>query len=157
MKTSSKPSAKKTVKKPANKLTNYFPTRTNFQGFPLSKCRFDETVGAAVFVPDNYGRNLWRENKTCSCCYLKPCITLEYLDQIIKKAFTEHKKRKEAIEAGKTGRQTSGGFVIEKTKTFVKQLLRKHFGKDHVNRMEVLPGCVIAEVYSYTVEWYEDD
>lgn len=144
----------KATKKPVNKMTKYFCRKTNFQGFCLSKCSYESSIKDYVFVPKNYGVNAWRDNKICSSCMLKPCIMLEYLDEVIIEGRKNHKARELAILAGKKGRETCPLNAIEKTKTYVKHLLRKHFGRKYVSELATIPPCIAAEVDTYTPEWY---
>lgn len=67
---------------------NAYPDRKNKQGYPLNQCRFEPDVKDFVFVPMNYGNNTMFDysvkTKFCKHCMLRPCITVEYNDEVSK-------------------------------------------------------------------------
>lgn len=79
-------------KDPQQKMETYFPVtkskavkvEKNFQGFPLTECRYEEEVGKMVYCPPRYGveqeedegtkDNKNKEEDLCHHCLLRPCI-----------------------------------------------------------------------------------
>jgi hypothetical protein len=66
-------------------------------------CRYEETIRDYIFPPKNYGRlSVHRQpHRFCNDCKLKPCITIEHLDEIATLQFEEHRMHDKAREAGK--------------------------------------------------------
>ena len=95
---------KKRKKKPL-KMTSFFAAATNFQGFPMLRCRYEPSIGDHVFVPEDYGGlsklSPWRDQSFCSSCNLKPCIMVEHQSDISAAAVDEHFKQEMAEQEGK--------------------------------------------------------
>jgi hypothetical protein len=74
-------------KNPQQKLEKYFEvkkktrtnqvTKKNFQGFPLSQCRYKEEIGQYIYCPPCYTQKNKKgsvEQDLCRECLLRPCI-----------------------------------------------------------------------------------
>jgi hypothetical protein len=98
---------KKTTKKKPQTLKKFFPTLKNWQGFDMHLCRYEESIRDYIFLPQNYGQlsRHRQPHQFCNDCKLKPCITIEHLDEICKLQFEEHRLHDEAREAGKKVRE----------------------------------------------------
>jgi hypothetical protein len=130
--------SRKKAPKP-NSVKSYFSSKTNFQGFCLSKCRYKKSIDSKVFCPRNYGsiaRANFREMEFCKHCLLTPCITVEHLYDIHSKKF-----------------ELSYGSIIpddkiaDKLERFMVSLLRKYFGSQYIKDFGT-PPCVLEEVVS---------
>jgi hypothetical protein len=89
-----KPIPEKKEKKPQKMMEQYFPIvkakapqpppmEVNFQGFPLSQCRFAPDIGTFVYCPPAYGGGQRRrERRVCPDCYLSPRIVEEKNEEI---------------------------------------------------------------------------
>ena len=136
---------KKKRKKKAPGVKSFFQTKKNFQGFDRHLCQYEDSIKDYVFVPKNYGeRSQFRDNKYCTSCQLKPCIMIEHMDDIVPQATSElfPRKRSEVAVAGRM-------------ENYVKKLLVKYFGRDHVKRVGT-PNCVIEETNSFTHDWLDE-
>ncbi len=75
-------------KNPQQKMERYFPVtkpkvprvEKNFQGYPITECRYEEEVEKHVYRPCNYYKQLAAKGKKqeeaplCTRCFLRPCI-----------------------------------------------------------------------------------
>ena len=71
---------------PITKPKRVFPEK-NFQGFPLSECRYVEDLHEYVYCPPEYGRKTAMmpqgEWTVCPHCLLNPCMKVEKWDDIM--------------------------------------------------------------------------
>ena len=80
---------------PQKLMENFFPVtkpkraipEKNFQGFPLSECRYVEDLHEYVYCPPKYGRKTVMmpqgEWTVCPHCLLNPCMKVEKWDDIM--------------------------------------------------------------------------
>ena len=75
-------------KTPQQKMERYFPVtkpkvgrvEKNFQGYPITECRYEEEVEKHVYRPSKYYKQLATKGKKgeeaplCTQCFLRPCI-----------------------------------------------------------------------------------
>lgn len=83
----------KKKKNPQQRLERYFlvtkqvrkpKAETNFQGFPLSECIYEEEVDDYVFKPSDYPpKGSKKEHGFCHKCFLRPCIVRGKWDDIM--------------------------------------------------------------------------
>ena len=60
----------------------------NFQGFPVSACKYEEEIDKFVYCPTGYGASLGKNNsepikKLCHHCFLRPCVVKEKWEDIM--------------------------------------------------------------------------
>ena len=147
---------KKARKKKPLGVKSFFGTTKNFQGYDLHHCRYEPRIGDHVFVPKNYGKlsegAVWRNLAFCECCKLKPCVTVEHMEDIRSKAIDEHWARKEREEGGQ--KTIADLAVIQRIEKFILKLMTKHFGREHMKGAGT-PSCVIIETQAFTPTWFE--
>jgi hypothetical protein len=141
---------KKTTKKKPQTLKKFFPTLKNSQGFAMHMCRYEETIRDYIFLPKNYGQlSVHRQpHRFCNDCKLKPCITIEHLDEIATLQFEEHRMHDEAREAGKKVRELT---PVNRAERRMMKIMTRHFGREYTKKVGV-PNCIIKEAYSYYEE-----
>ena len=68
------------------------PIQKNFQGFSMKRCCYEEDINDFVMIPNNYGtlykNRMGRQAHFCSTCYLRPCISKEFQQQLFSPAYT---------------------------------------------------------------------
>jgi len=141
------------VTKPKRKVVE-----KNFQGFPLSSCRFEEEVGKFVYCPPGYcvGMTVGAEDagkkamamELCHECYLKPCIVRGKWHDIL--GFCEEVMVFETDDSE---------VMHSKMLNRVDSLLVEIFGARHVRNHEP-PSCVLGLLHDCLgtkVEMEEED
>jgi hypothetical protein len=83
----------------------------------------------------------------CNNCKLKPCITIEHLDEICKLQFEEHRLHNEAREAGKKVREL---MPVNRAERRVMKIMMRHFGREYTKKVGV-PNCIIKETHTAIV------
>lgn len=148
---------KKKKKKPkAIKMTNFFQTRKNFQGFDMHLCRYEPSIKDHVYVPKCHEEvakaRPWVERKFCCSCKLQPCIMETHLEEITHKWLDEWNVHKKAIEEG---RRVKAMTPVNRLEKFILSLLTKCFGRNYMKENGT-PDCVVKQVCDY-YEWKKNE
>ena len=137
-------------------IERHFPRKKNFQGFDMARCRHEASIGDYVYVPKNYGSTsagkLWRDLRFCPQCKLKPCINVEYFEEINRHCFDQCWKHERTLEDGK---KSSILALLKRMENNTVKLLVRHFGREYVKRVGT-PGCVIEDTQDYLSRWQLD-
>ncbi len=122
--------------KKRNTVKNYFPTVSNFQGFPRNKCVFNTCIKDYVYVPQKYVEEARAGpiSTFCEHCLLAPCLAESHYAMIKEKA---------------------SGFILadgatpliatQKCETFMKGRMRRYFGPTYT-RERGLPQCAYEAI-----------
>lgn len=129
--------ARATGKRRRKTLKSYFKVLRNFQGFNLKDCKYEQEIRDKVFVPKCYGTS-WRLRwgnvpaEFCRQCLLRPCLTDEYMREILV-----------------TSRSVEGRYGPAEERNKVENVIRAKmeslFGKRYVRGLPT-PCCVLQEI-----------
>jgi hypothetical protein len=157
-----KPIPEKKEKKPQKMMEQYFPIvkakapqpppmEVNFQGFPLSQCRFAPDIGTFVYCPPAYGGGRRRrDRRVCPDCYLSPCIVEEKNEEIFQICMNM------PVSNWHSQKEMDEGY--ETALDQVKLMLMEIFGRNYVSTISI-PDCaekMVMEEYKFGRELAND-
>jgi hypothetical protein len=79
----------------------------------------------------------------CNDCKLKPCITIEPLEEITEMQYKEHSLHDKAREEGKKVRQLT---AVNRSEKGMMKIMTRHFGREYTNKVG-RPNCIMKEAY----------
>ena len=139
----------KKKKDPQQKLHRYFPVtkakgvkiEKNFQGFPLTQCRYEEEIGKFVYCPPCYrsGEMMVEEKQgLCHDCLLRPCIAKYKREEII--SFCEYTMVFENDDC----HLNHCSKILEHAESIIVEVFGERFARNNV-----LPRCIYEVVCRY--------
>jgi len=142
---------KQRKKCPQTKLKDFFPKKTNGEGFPMKHCRYVVEEGTHVYFPPTYppvDYKPYGKPAYCTSCRLCPCIMDGHSRDFVREAATMCvSEEMEPSEA------------LPKLHALARKLMIKHFGRNYVRTLpgrEKIPQCAILgcqERVDYLLDW----
>lgn len=101
--------------------------RKNFQKYPISKCRWVQSIQQFVYQPPKYGKEFDHQQDSICChhCYLTP--------------YSLFIGKKDKFVQSLAGDYEDPQFAVQNAGTIAHNLLHKYFGKNYMKRMKLTP------------------